>query len=82
MGRLREPRLSGTDALLSIAAAITPQERHTARLALIATGPDLITRLDTTGLITGDGTAGRHLLGLHGTLAARSTRIPRPETTP
>lgn len=79
---MREPRLTGTDALLSIAAAITPTERHTARLALIATGPDLITRPDTTGLITGDGTAGRHLLGLHGTLAARSTRIPRTGDTP
>jgi hypothetical protein len=72
-------RLSPTDALLACAAATSRAELHTARLALITSGAGVLTDLDTTGLLAGDGTAGRALLGgssrLVDSCAARSHRI-------
>lgn len=55
--------LTATEALLSVAAAETAAERHLARLALIATGGDVVRPLDLGHLTAGDGTAGHRLLG-------------------
>lgn len=56
-------QLSATEALLSQAAAVTPAEVHTARLALIAAVGAAVKPMDRTTLTAGDGTAGRQLLG-------------------
>ncbi|MGN8245264.1 hypothetical protein ACTHAM_002383 [Cellulomonas soli] len=55
--------LTATDALLSMAAAVTPAELHAAHLALIATGHQVLTEPDTADLHVGAGTAGQTLLG-------------------
>lgn len=65
--------LTATDALLSAAAATTEAEMHAARLALIATGADVLKGLDYASLVSGTGTAGRRLLGGTGTVPADTT---------
>lgn len=66
--------LTPTEAVLAAAAATTPAEMHAARMALIATGDGLMTRLDRSLVVSGDGTAGRRLLGgIGGSCAARTT---------
>lgn len=55
--------LSATEALLSQAAALTPAEAHTARLALIAAAGKAMTAVDRSVLVAGDGSAGNELLG-------------------
>lgn len=72
--------LTPTEAFLSVAAATTEAEMHTAMLALVGTGSAVLTDLDTSGLVSGDGTAGQHLLaatGRHGHdhLAQRARRL-------
>ena len=72
--------LTPTEALLSVAAATTEAEMHTAMLALIGTGSAVLTDVDTSGLVSGDGTAGEYLLagtGRHGHdhLAQRARRL-------
>ena len=73
-------RLTPTEAVLACAAAESTLELHEARMALIESGGAMMADLDTTGLLAGDGTAGRTLLGGTGsswrdTCAARSHRI-------
>lgn len=55
--------LSATEALLACAAAETTEEFHAARLALIANGVGMLSDVDRSALVSGDGTAGRYLLG-------------------
>ena len=74
-------RLTATDAVLACAAATTRAELHAARMALVTSGASTLTvDLDTSGMVAGDGTAGRVLLGGTGwtrndSTAARSSRI-------
>ncbi|EYR64657.1 hypothetical protein N866_07025 [Actinotalea ferrariae CF5-4] len=72
--------LTPVEAFLSIAAADTRAEMHAARLALISSGAGMLKGLDTTDLVSGDGTAGRSLLGgtgnpLHDHLSQRAARL-------
>lgn len=72
--------LTATDAVLAAAAAQTEAEMHAARIALIETGGDVLRGLDYGSLVSGDGTAGRRLLGgtgspLADSTAMRSTRL-------
>jgi len=67
--------LTATDALLAAAAATTRAEMHAARLALINTGGGVLQGPDLSTLVSGDGTAGRHLLGGAGHTAIRSSRL-------
>lgn len=53
---------AATDALLSLAAAQTPQEVAAARRDLIATGGAMLLTLDRSRMVVGDGSAGRGLL--------------------
>lgn len=55
-------RVSATEALLAQAAAVTPAEAHTARLALIGCGGEVVKPLDRSLLVVGDGAAGQRLL--------------------
>lgn len=69
--------LTPTDALLSLAAASTSQERHAAFAAVVA-GRTLLTPMDTTAVapVVGDGGAGVALLG-----GTRVTEHARPRMT-
>ncbi|GAA4627314.1 hypothetical protein [Cellulomonas oligotrophica] len=55
--------VTATEALLAQAAAATPAEALDAQLALIRTGGEMLKPLYVGVLVTGDGTAGRFLLG-------------------
>ncbi|AEI11850.1 hypothetical protein [Cellulomonas gilvus] len=55
-------RVTATEALLSQAAAVTPEETFTARQSLVATGGAMSVPLDRALLVAGDGTAGHGLL--------------------
>ena len=68
-------RLTATDALLACAAAETRAELHAARLALIDAGTGVIKDINRTTVVTGDGTAGRHLLAGTGMVPADSCAI-------
>lgn len=54
-------RMTATEALLSQAAAVTPEEVHAARLAIVS-ARECIRPLDRTNMLEGDGRAGRVLL--------------------
>lgn len=72
--------LTPAEALLSVAAATTEAEMHAAMLALIGTGSGVLTDLDTSDLVSGDGTAGQQILAAtgrpgHDRLAQRARRL-------